>query len=74
MFDVNNPYCKMPKDKFGWIDATKYFPPEYELVKIRTNLRDIQGWWTGFEWYIRKKLDNERIISWRRILSIYKNY
>jgi hypothetical protein len=66
------PFSRYPKNELGWVDANKHKPPDFILVIIETNLREIKGWWTGQDWYIRKLKPDEKVLNWRKIAD-HKN-
>lgn len=60
-------YHNIQKDKNGWIDATIYAPPKFDLVylKLSTNRKAI-GWWTGHEWIGRTLAPSDKVDRWRK--------
>lgn len=58
---------KIPKDSMGFVDATKYTPPMFELCQLVTDKgRTRMGWWTGFEYYGMKIKDTDKIVAWKK--------
>ena len=53
-------------DMNGFYAVNTIFPLEFDLVNLKTDLRHINGWWTGKEWYARRLRKNEKVLAWRR--------
>lgn len=59
-------YIKFEKDADGWIDAEKYKPKNFELVKMMDNFEKIQsGWWNGYHWEHGIKKCSGDIKKWK---------
>ena len=65
------PFKEYPHDLLGWINASLYKPPDFIIVEIETNYRQIRGWWTGQDWFIRKPKENEVVKNWKKIREFY---
>lgn len=50
----------------GWIDAERYYPCSYDLVIMKTDNREIPGWWNGFHWEGRKLKEEEKVKFWKQ--------
>lgn len=54
-----------------WVDAKKFTPSSFDLVKIKTDEKTINGWYTGERWYALRLKKNEEVLFWKRLKEIY---
>jgi len=71
MYDYQYNYKKIPKKSDGWVDANAHKPLSYKIVKLKTNEREVNGWWQETEWFIRKPRENEVVISWQKSKEVH---
>lgn len=69
---INYPfkYTDIKCHSSDWVDNRKFRPLAFDLVSIRAirNQDEIiyNGWWTGSAWEAIKKLNDDKVVSWRR--------
>lgn len=56
---------EVDKTESGWVDAKKYAPKRFELVRIKTNYRELLGWWTGQTWFLKQQKQLEKVLFWK---------
>ena len=60
-------YINVPKDKNGWVDASKYRPMEFDLCMLKIkNKRCKLGWFSGSIWDGLNLEPSDEIIAWKR--------
>ncbi len=59
-------YDDIPYNRDGWADAKKYTPDNFDLVKLDTGKRIVEGWYTGDEWYGLRLKSTEDVILWKK--------
>ena len=61
-------YSNIPTDQYGWIDASKYMPRDYDLcfLKIKGD-KKISGWANGFKWDGHRLSEEDEVIGWRKL-------
>ncbi len=60
-------YRDVEYDQDGWIDATKFFPSDYDLVQVKTKNNKINMVWAyGNHWDGLKIKQNDEILYWKR--------
>lgn len=58
-------YSRVPKDKEGWADASKYVPLKGELMILKMQDRDVIGWWAGAYWFGHRVKEKDRVSKWK---------
>ena len=53
------------KDEDGWVDASKFLPMPYELVRVKTQDKSKNLWWNGREWEGFRKKDEDKVFYWK---------
>jgi hypothetical protein len=65
-------YSDVIYDHDGWVDATKYLPFDFDLVRVMTiEGRQYSGWCIGKEWDGQKIKPEMNIILWKKPEYIY---
>jgi len=64
-------YTDIQYDVDKWVDAKKFTPAPFDLVKIETNEKTFNGWYTGEEWYSRQLNNKEKVLYWKQIREVY---
>lgn len=61
-------YLDIPVDQYGWVDAEKYRPHPYDLVKLLlSDGKELNGWWADTEWDGYHLKPHEIVIKWKRV-------
>lgn len=54
------------KDQLGWVDADRYKPPRFDVVRLMTeDKKEKAGWWTGLFWDGYKVQAIEKVKKWK---------
>lgn len=64
-------YDDIDYDAYGWADAKRFVPSKFDLVKIKTDTKTINGWYTGERWYAVRLRKKDDVLSWKKIKEIY---
>lgn len=65
-------YKTVPKDFYGWVDATLYLPSLFDVCDlVICEMKKRTGWWTGSGWYGCHLKDNEKVLKWRKKEGVY---
>lgn len=55
----------------GWADAKKYASSPFDLVLIKTDKKEFNGWYTGNNWYGLRLNEDEEVLYWKKRKEVY---
>lgn len=64
-------YDDIVYDVDRWVDAKKFAPAKFDLVKMKTQTKTINGWYTGSDWYSLRLRDYDNVLYWKKIREVY---
>ncbi len=64
-------YDDIVYQKDGWVDAKKYTPSKFDLIKMKSQFKTFNGWYTGSEWFSLRIRDYDDILYWKKIREVY---
>lgn len=64
-------YTDIEYDCDGWVDAKRFAPAQFDLVRLKTQRHTINGWHTGEKWFSLRLRDIDNVLYWKKGKEVY---